>query len=258
MPRTKSGGRRSRSAAAAPRERPRGPPRRVDAERQPLHPRSRARHRRSQSPVPALGVPTTDERKDGSHSREDPDAHCLPQGVPKIDYVSYPWEARRDADVRRHDVRDIHFLAADVHGRPHGGPQAKPAWMGTRPGIGKAIARRRDHGLQRQALARPDRPPDDGSPARDRTFHAHALRPYAHRRDRGRPGRVHGAGGPLRRSCIFGRPGSRSSSSAKRQPGHGEPSGRRGVGRVSNVEAARRKGYLKSAARSCKRIRCAL
>src|ERR1044071_1441946 len=26
----------------------------------------------------------TDERKDGTHSREDPDAHCLPQGVPKI------------------------------------------------------------------------------------------------------------------------------------------------------------------------------
>lgn len=33
-----------------------------------------------------------DERKDGSHSREDPDAHCLPQGVPKIDFVSYPWK----------------------------------------------------------------------------------------------------------------------------------------------------------------------
>ena len=34
----------------------------------------------------------SDERKDGSHSREDPDAHCLPQGVPKIDFVSYPWK----------------------------------------------------------------------------------------------------------------------------------------------------------------------
>jgi hypothetical protein len=33
-----------------------------------------------------------DERKDGSHSREDPDAHCLPQGVPKIDSVQYPWK----------------------------------------------------------------------------------------------------------------------------------------------------------------------
>jgi len=33
-----------------------------------------------------------DERKDGSHSGEDPDAHCLPQGVPKIDSVQYPWK----------------------------------------------------------------------------------------------------------------------------------------------------------------------
>jgi hypothetical protein len=33
-----------------------------------------------------------DQRKDGSHSLEDPDAHCLPQGVPKIDAVAYPWK----------------------------------------------------------------------------------------------------------------------------------------------------------------------
>ncbi len=32
-----------------------------------------------------------DERKDGSHSREDPDANCLPQGVPKVGAVAYPW-----------------------------------------------------------------------------------------------------------------------------------------------------------------------
>ncbi len=31
-----------------------------------------------------------DERKDGSHSREDPDANCLPQGVPKAHSVAYP------------------------------------------------------------------------------------------------------------------------------------------------------------------------
>jgi hypothetical protein len=31
-----------------------------------------------------------DARKDGSHSREDPDANCLPQGVPKIHSVAYP------------------------------------------------------------------------------------------------------------------------------------------------------------------------
>jgi len=33
-----------------------------------------------------------DQRKDGSRSREDPDANCLPQGVPKADAVAYPWK----------------------------------------------------------------------------------------------------------------------------------------------------------------------
>jgi len=33
-----------------------------------------------------------DARKDGSHSREDPDANCLPQGVPKVDLAPNPWK----------------------------------------------------------------------------------------------------------------------------------------------------------------------
>ncbi len=32
-----------------------------------------------------------DQRADGSHSREDPDANCLPQGVPKVDAAPTPW-----------------------------------------------------------------------------------------------------------------------------------------------------------------------
>ncbi len=32
-----------------------------------------------------------DQRTDGSHSKEDPDANCLPQGVPKIDAAPAPW-----------------------------------------------------------------------------------------------------------------------------------------------------------------------
>src|ERR1700733_2537804 len=31
-------------------------------------------------------------RTDGSHSKEDPDANCLPQGVPKIDAAPAPWK----------------------------------------------------------------------------------------------------------------------------------------------------------------------
>jgi hypothetical protein len=33
-----------------------------------------------------------DLRIDGSHSKEDPDANCLPQGVPKIDAAPAPWK----------------------------------------------------------------------------------------------------------------------------------------------------------------------
>ena len=33
-----------------------------------------------------------DERATGAHSREDPDANCLPQGVPKIPAVPAPWK----------------------------------------------------------------------------------------------------------------------------------------------------------------------
>ena len=33
-----------------------------------------------------------DSRVDGSHEKEDPDANCLPQGVPKIDAAPAPWK----------------------------------------------------------------------------------------------------------------------------------------------------------------------
>ena len=33
-----------------------------------------------------------DERATGLHEREDPDANCLPQGVPRIDGVPPPWK----------------------------------------------------------------------------------------------------------------------------------------------------------------------
>jgi len=32
------------------------------------------------------------ERKTGAHAAEEPDAHCLPQGVPKIDAAPVPWK----------------------------------------------------------------------------------------------------------------------------------------------------------------------
>ena len=65
-------------------------------------------------------------RKGGAHSREDPDAHCLPQGVPKIDSVAYPWKIIQTPNSYRLRLRDVHLLAPDLHRRAHGGPRRQP------------------------------------------------------------------------------------------------------------------------------------
>ena len=71
-----------------------------------------------------------DERKGGAHSREDPDAHCLPQGVPKLGFVSYPWKLVETPNsvVILHETftywRQIFTDGRTVEAT------AKPAWMG--------------------------------------------------------------------------------------------------------------------------------
>ena len=40
-----------------------------------------------------------EERATGAHSREDPDANCLPQGVPKISWVPAPWKIVQTPDL---------------------------------------------------------------------------------------------------------------------------------------------------------------
>ena len=71
-----------------------------------------------------------DARKDGSHSSEDPDAHCLPQGVPKIDFVAYPWKLIETPDsvIIIYDTftywRQIFTDGREVD------PNAGAAWMG--------------------------------------------------------------------------------------------------------------------------------
>jgi hypothetical protein len=40
-----------------------------------------------------------EERATGAHSREDPDANCLPQGVPKIAAVPAPWKIVQTPDL---------------------------------------------------------------------------------------------------------------------------------------------------------------
>ncbi len=71
-----------------------------------------------------------DSRKDGLRSSEDPDAHCLPQGVPKINFVSYPWKLIEtpDAVVIIYETF-TYWRQIFTDGRAVD-PNAKPTWMG--------------------------------------------------------------------------------------------------------------------------------
>lgn len=71
-----------------------------------------------------------EQRTDGSHSKEDPDANCLPQGVPKIDAAPAPWKIVQTPgtivivyeafDLWRQVFMDGRELERDVN----------PTWMG--------------------------------------------------------------------------------------------------------------------------------
>jgi len=71
-----------------------------------------------------------DERKDGSHSREDPDAHCLPQGVPKLNLVSYPWKLVETPSSVVMIFETFSFWRQVFTDGRTVDPAAKPAWMG--------------------------------------------------------------------------------------------------------------------------------
>ena len=71
-----------------------------------------------------------DARKDGAHSREDPDAHCLPQGVPKLDAVAYPWKIIQ-TPISYVIVYETftYWRQIFIDGRTVD-PDANPTWMG--------------------------------------------------------------------------------------------------------------------------------
>jgi len=71
-----------------------------------------------------------DERKEGAHSREDPDAHCLPQGVPKLGYVSYPWKLIETPSSVVIVYETFTFWRQIFTDGRTVDPTAKPAWMG--------------------------------------------------------------------------------------------------------------------------------
>ena len=71
-----------------------------------------------------------EERRTGEHSREDPDANCLPQGVPKIDFVSYPWKLIETPNSVVIIYETFNYWRQIFTDGRTLDPNAKPAWMG--------------------------------------------------------------------------------------------------------------------------------
>ncbi len=71
-----------------------------------------------------------DQRTDGSHSKEDPDANCLPQGVPKIDAAPAPWKIVQTPGfiVIVYEAFNL-WRQVFLDGRELE-PDANPTWMG--------------------------------------------------------------------------------------------------------------------------------
>ena len=71
-----------------------------------------------------------DSRVDGSHSREDPDANCLPQGVPKISAAPAPWKIVQAPGflVMVYEAFNL-WRQVFLDGR-QAIPDANPTWMG--------------------------------------------------------------------------------------------------------------------------------
>lgn len=71
-----------------------------------------------------------DLRKDGSRSGEDPDAHCLPQGVPKLSFVPNPWKVI-ETPVSFVIVYETFNYWRQIFTDGRGvDPDALPTWMG--------------------------------------------------------------------------------------------------------------------------------
>jgi hypothetical protein len=71
-----------------------------------------------------------DERKDGAHSSEDPDAHCLPQGVPKIDSVQYPWKVVYTPNSIVIIYESFNYWRQIFTDGRQVSPDANPTWFG--------------------------------------------------------------------------------------------------------------------------------
>jgi hypothetical protein len=81
-------------------------------------------------PFQAWAKALYDQRTDGSHSKEDPDANCLPQGVPKIDAAPAPWKIVQTPGtvVIVYEAFNL-WRQVFLDGRELD-PNANPTWMG--------------------------------------------------------------------------------------------------------------------------------
>ena len=99
-----------------------------------------------------------DERAAGKFWREEPDANCLPQGVPKVLLAPAPWQIVQTPKVVFfiHEAFNL-WWQAFMDGRwfvPHPDVAPPAAWI-LHGHMGRRHAGRRERRLQRQGLARP-------------------------------------------------------------------------------------------------------
>jgi hypothetical protein len=71
-----------------------------------------------------------DARKGGLYSSEDPDAHCLPQGVPKINSVQYPWKLIQTPNSIVIIYETFNYWRQIFTDGREMNPDANPTWMG--------------------------------------------------------------------------------------------------------------------------------
>ena len=71
-----------------------------------------------------------DQRKTGALSRQDPDASCLPQGVPKVNAVAYPWKMLKTSGAIFVVYEAFNLWRQIFMDGREPAPDANPTWHG--------------------------------------------------------------------------------------------------------------------------------
>ena len=143
-----------------------------------------------------------DERAEGKYWREEPDANCLPQGVPKVLLAPAPWQIIQTPKVVFfvHEAFNL-WWQAFMDGRqfvPH--PDVAPTWHGYSTAKWEGDTLVVDSGwLQRQGVAGSVGQALDGSASRDDEIPQERFRTHGHRHHHRRSEGLHEAVGDHRR-----------------------------------------------------------